>query len=186
VPYDRDRRVDLARPFQIDANRINARGSLPNMTRLEKWHADGVVHISMADVAQMEAATGSNARARKAFSLIHSVSTNLTADEERMLRRIADILFPGGARNPNERDDALIVFHAWKYKSTLITNDGDSRSQPGGILGHRDELAHLGIVVISDADAVSWVDEQIRKRDERALLMSRDFGKPIPPWVGKD
>jgi hypothetical protein len=156
------------------------------MARLEKWHADSVVHLSMADVAQMEAATGSNARARKAFSLIHSVSTNRNADEEQMLRRIEGILFPGGARNANERNDARIVFQAWKDKSTLITNDGGSRSQPGGILGHRDELAHLGIAVISDAEAVAWVEGQIRERDERALLMARDFGKLISPWVGND
>ena len=183
---DRYRRVDLASPFQIDANRINARGALPNMTRLEKWHADGVIDISMADVAQAEAATGSTARARKASLRTFSVSTNRNSEEEQMLDRIEQTLFSGGAPTQSDRNDALIVFSAWKHRCTLITNDGASKSQPGGILGHRDELARLGIPIMSDAEAVAWVEARIRERDERAVLMHRDFGEPLPCWVGND
>ena len=183
---DRDRRVDLARPFQIDANCVNSRGTLPIMNRLEKLHTDGVVHISMADVSQEEAAAGSSTRARKAFSRIFFDTTNRTYEEERILERFAQTLFPNSPQNQNERNDALIVFCAWKHKCTLITNDGASRTQPGGILGHRAQLAALDVAVISDAEAVAWVKDEIRKRDEQALLMHRDFGKPLPCWVGKD
>ncbi len=66
----RDRRVDRASPFQIDANLVNARGGLPNINKLEQWHSDGVVNITMSDVAQSEAAIGNAARARKAFYFI--------------------------------------------------------------------------------------------------------------------
>ena len=37
--YDPPER-DLGIMFQIDANRINARGDLENMNQLQKWHAD--------------------------------------------------------------------------------------------------------------------------------------------------
>ena len=174
---DPHRRVDLARPFQIDANRINARGSLPNMSRLEKWRADGVIEITMADVAQREVSVGSAARARKADRLIFTMS--LGEDDRGALHAIEAILFPEGARDQNQRNDALIVFHALKNHYRLITADG-------GILRHREELACLGATVMSDAEAVAWIEEEIRKRDERLRLMNRDFGHALPSWVGED
>lgn len=184
--YDQKRRVDLARPFQIDANRINARGSQPNMTRLEKWHQDGVVHITMSEVAQVEAAHGDSARARKAFSHIFTMSRPSTPQESALFQEIERILFPGGARTQSEKNDVEIVFNAKKYGCTLITADGGSKRQPGGILGHREELARLGISVITDVEAVAWVEERIRERDELAREGAREFGLPLPDWVGKD
>jgi hypothetical protein len=155
------------------------------MTRLEKWHADGVVEITMADVAQQEAATGSAARARKTHRIIFTVSM-YSDDADPMLQRIERVLFPDGARDENQRNDARIVFHAWRNRCTLVTNDGGSRSQPGGILGHREELAQLGVTVVSDAEAVAWVEDEIRQRDERLRRMHRDFGRPLPSWMGED
>jgi len=140
----------------------------------------------MADVAQEEAATGNSARARKAFSLIFTGSTNLTAPEHAMRARIAQVLFPAGPATQSEDNDVQIVFHAWKNRCTLITNDGGSRSQPGGILGHRSELAGPGSSVITDAEAVSWVEEQICNRDDRERRWSEMTGEPLPDWVGND
>jgi hypothetical protein len=36
--------------FQIDTNRITARGGLANMNRLERWRHDGVIGLLMAEV----------------------------------------------------------------------------------------------------------------------------------------
>lgn len=183
---ERDRRVDRARPFQIDANLANARGQLPNVNKLERWHSDGVVNITISDVAQAEAAIGNSTRARKVFSSVFTVSTNLNAEEIAKRSQIEGVLFPAGASNLNERNDVEIVFHAWKYICTLITNDGASRRQPGGILGRKQQLATIGVSVISDSDAVAWVEEQIRQRDQRERQWSRTTTEPLPEWVGKD
>ena len=121
-----------------------------------------------------------------AFSLIFTDTARRTLEEKGVLGQIGLFLFPRGPQNQNERNDALIVFSAWKHRCTLITNDGDSRNQPGGILGHRGELADLGITVISDNEAVAWVKEKIRKRDHNAVLMHEDFAAPLPGWVGED
>ena len=182
----RDRRVDRASPFQIDTNLVNASGGLPNINRLEQWHSDGVVNISMSDVAQSEAAIGSPARARKAFSRIVTVSTNLTPQEKAKRDEIEGILFPSGASSTNEQNDVDIVFHAWKNRFTLITNDGASHRQPGGILGRRAALAAIGVKVTSDVDAVSWVEEQVCQRDERERQWSQTTGEQLPGWVGED
>ena len=182
----RDRRVDRAIGFQIDANLVNARGALPNVNRLEQWHSDGVVFITMSDIALSEAAVGSSARARKAFFRIFTGSTTLNSREIAKHDEIERVLFPAGASTDNERNDVKIVFHSWKNCGALITNDGASRRQPGGILGRRDALAAINVTVMSDADAVAWVMKQIHQRDERERQWSDTTGNPLPEWVDRD
>jgi len=140
--FDQDRFVYVA--FQIDANRINAKNSLGNMNRLETWHRNGVILIHMSQVAQDEARAGRNAdRSRKAISYIFTITQGNTADEQARLRAIEGILFPQGAANQNERNDIEVVFNAQKYGTILVTADGGSKRQPGGILGNKDNLARL-------------------------------------------
>ena len=79
-----------------------------------------------------------------------------------------------------------IVFNAKKYCRILITNDGGSRSQPGGILGNASRLAELGITVMSDNCAVEKVEEKIRSRDKRAQKIADKFGDFLPEWFNQD
>jgi len=61
--------------FQIDTNRINSRGTLVAMNRLERWHRDGVIGLVMSDIAHAEAKAGRNTRrSRKAVGYIYSLS----------------------------------------------------------------------------------------------------------------
>jgi hypothetical protein len=165
--------------FQIDANRINARGKQPNMSRLEKWAEDGVIYVSMAEEARKEASVGSSARARKAFFIEGTLAMPSTAGEWAALRQVEAILFPRGARDENERHDVLIAFQAKKYLSRLITADGNT-------LRNREQLLALGIEVMTDAEAVAWVEERISQRDALAKEHERELGRPLPEWVGKD
>ena len=95
-------------------------------------------------------------------------------------------MFPQGAKNQNQKNDIEIIFNANKYGSILVTADGASKSQPGGILGHKAELKILGIDVMSDQEAVDYIRNLIQKRDQRAIKMNKSFGLHLPDWVGKD
>jgi len=99
-------------------------------------------------------------RTEKAYSYISTETLASTPDEARMLRKIKDILFPRGVKNINERNDVEILFNAWKYGAILITDDGGSKRQPGGILGNRDKLTALGIQVMRDHEAVEIVKQK--------------------------
>jgi len=176
----------IHRTFQIDANRINSTGRLQNMNTLERWHKDKVITIIMAQPAQDEAAYGSSNRARKAYRYILTMTVSRTPKEFELLKRIEGILFPQGASTQNEKNDIEIVFNAWKYCCILVTNEGGSRRQPGGILGNRDKLLELGIEILTDEEAVALVKQLIRERDNFERENSNRKGQPLPEWVGRD
>jgi hypothetical protein len=183
---DSERRRIRNHRFMIDANRINASGRLQHMNQLEGWWLNRVVSIQMAEPAQQEAARGSRDRARKAYGYIYSKTMARTAEEMDLLREIESILFPGGARTEGERRDVEIVFNARKYLCILVTNDGASRRQPGGILGNRDRLRALGIHVCTDEEAVALVRVLLDRRDDLERERSQVTGEPLPDWVGRD
>lgn len=178
---------DLPLSFHIDTNCINARESLPNMNQLESWHNDGVIYIEISQKAQDEASQGKSVdRARKANNYIYTETLARTPREREFLRKISNILFPTGIQKSNQWNDVEIVFNAWKNQCILITNDGGSKRQPGGILGNQKRLAQLGIRVMSDSEAVNKVKEAIKKRDDRATRRASKSGEELPDWVGKD
>jgi hypothetical protein len=172
----RDPKRFLYLAFQIDANRINSRQSLEAMNRLENWDAAGLIDVMISEAAQKEAASGSVSRMEKAYSYIFSMSEISTSQESSFFEKIERILWPDGAQNQNQRNDVDIVFNASKYGRILVTNDGASKTQPGGILGHRKELADLGIKVMTDEEAVEHVREAIRLRDDGLKKISRLSG----------
>ena len=109
-----------------------------------------------------------------------------TAGEQAELRAIERVLFPDGATSQSERNDAEILFNARKYTAILVTGDGGSKRQPGGILGNREALAQLGISVMTDAEAVAYTKERIAERDERLRRRADRDGTVLPAWVGQD
>jgi hypothetical protein len=173
--------------FHIDTNCVNARALLSDMNRLERWHEEGIICIEMCRKAQDEAAQGQGAaRARKAGSYIYSETMAGTPQEQEILGKINRILFPDGAKTSNQWNDVEIVFNAWKYKNILVTNDGGSKRQPGGILGNRERLADLGIRAMSPSEAVSEVEQAIQKRDHHVMLRIMKTGEEPPDWVSRD
>jgi hypothetical protein len=157
------------------------------MNQLEKWFDNGVILMQMSHVAVEEAAAGANvARTQKARSHIQTLTMSLNEEERVLLREIENILLPSGATSLNEANDVEIVFNAKKYEAILVTADGGSRRQPGGILGNRDALARVGITVMTDAEAVALVRGKITARDERLRMRARHTGSQPPAWIGKD
>jgi hypothetical protein len=173
--------------FYVDTNRINARQGLPHMNQLEEWHRNRVISIQMAEEAHDEAIRGNNPeRARKARSYIYSiVPPDMQAQYRHILKEIENILFPSGAKTCSQVNDVRIVFNAAYYMSILVTNDGESSSQPNGILGNRDKLAKY-VQVMRDSEAVELVKERIKERDARARKIASMSGQPLPDWVGND
>jgi hypothetical protein len=166
--------------FQIDTNRINARGSLVDVNRLERWRRDGVIGLMMSDVAHAEArAGGDSRRSRKAMSYIYSISYDHEPGAAKTQARIARLLFPNGCRDQNEINDVRIVANALKYGYIFVTADGD-------ILRKRDQLGQLGLRVVTDAEAVAMIERAIRERDEEARDDARYDNEALPGWVGKD
>ena len=141
----------------------------------------------MPEVAQREALQGASVnrldKARSYVSLIAGLSDTPFADRNTIER----ILFPSGIQDNSQQNDVEIVFTAGKWVGwILVTNDGGSKSQPGGILGNKDALAAIRIRVMRDDEAVELVKQKIKERDERARKIAEKEGKPLPEWVGKD
>lgn len=177
----------LYREFIVDTNCVNARGGMSAMNKLERWSAQGVIRLLTTEVAQNEMLVGNDAqRTEKAYSFIFTMSEVTSSHEQRSLREIEAILFPDGADNQNKKNDVEIVFNAAKYMRPLITNDGGSKSQPGGILGNRTRLAQRGISVLTPDEAVALVQREIAARDKSARKMAEMTGGPLPERVGKD
>jgi hypothetical protein len=174
--------------IHLDTNRINARGRLPAVNQLERWHEDGVIELFMSETAHSEARKGGDERrTEKALGYIYSYSAITASEELETLRAIEVILSSDKVPSADIRNDAAIVFNAGKYCAILVTADGGSRSQPGGILGHRSELTHIsGARIMTDAEAVAHVRAKIASRDEICRMQARYESVPLPEWVGRD
>lgn len=173
--------------LHIDTNLINARRKLPAVNRLEKWYADGVILINMAGTARDEALAGGDARrTQKANQQIFTMTTPAPIDSTRF-KAIESVLVPSGAKDENQRNDVRIVADAIHYAAILVTNDGGSKSQPGGILGNRDALAkQFGVRILSADEAVEFVRSKIRERDDFNRQVVREFGGTLPDWSNAD
>jgi hypothetical protein len=182
-----ERRLLYIPVFHIDTNLINARQKIDAVNKLEKWAADGVILINMSGTARVEALAGSNAqRSQKANQQIFTMTPAAGPDEARF-KAIEGVLFPGGAQDENQKNDVRIVADAIHYAAILVTQDGGSKSQPGGILGNRDKLAQrLAIRIFSPDEAVVFVRGKIQERDDFNRQVVRELGGEMPEWTGRD
>ena len=171
--------------LQVDANLINARQKLPEVNQLEKWYESEVLLINMSSTARDEAlADGNPARTRKANEQIFTMTPAARTNDSNFIK-VERALFPNGAVTENERNDVRVVCEAAKYAAILVTADGASKTQPGGILGNRNRLKGF-VEIMSPAEAVGYVRVKIFERDEFnrqvALIQSVD----VPSYTGKD
>lgn len=180
------RHITLPR-FQVDANRINASRKLSFMNQLEKWEENGVITLDISKTAMDEAAAGSARRGRKTMGMVYSLTCSMNNNEKQQMRTISYTLFPDGCNTENERRDVEIIFNAKKYGYTLITNDGGSKRQPGGMLGNRKALKQaVGVDIVTDEEAVEMVKRKIILRDNLARQVALETGQCLPAWVEKD
>jgi hypothetical protein len=176
------RKLPLPQYF-LDANRVNAKGKLPAMNQLEKWHADGVIMLQFPEPAQNEAEASGNARrTQKARQYWASLTAPTTEEEQERLRKIERIIFGDAPLSPQDRNDALNVFTARKYFAILVTA---VRALLQAAARLRSEFRGL-VDVMTDESAVEHVRIRIRERDKMARKEAEYCGCPLPDWVEKD
>jgi hypothetical protein len=177
-----ERRMLYIPVFHIDANLINARQKLPAINKLEKWFEDEVILINMSGTARQETMAGGNAtRTRKVNQQIYT-ATPAGDPSDRLYKKIERFLFPDGPRDSNQQNDVRIVFEATKYAAILVTGDGGSKRQPGGILGNRHKLKDI-VHILNQEEAVAYVKDKIRERDEFNLCVAKEFGGQLPESI---
>lgn len=172
--------------FHIDTNMINARGKLETMNQIEKWAEKDLILVNMSGVSFNEAQAGGNlARTKKALSHIFTMTDDNINPDDPLYRKIEKSIFPMGAKTTNECNDIKIVYDAAYNQAILVTRDGGSRKQPGGILGNRNKLKDI-VKILSDSEAVEFIQNEINARDEFNRRVNKEFGIELPEWTGKD
>ena len=168
----------------IDTNLIKARQRDVDVNQLERWHQQGVLQICMAGTAWHEAQAGEDQlRIRKAGQQIYT-ATEAVEPTSVEFRRVESVLFPEGANTQNKRNDVRIVCDAAKYGAILVTNDGGSKKQPGGILGNRDRLGGSPVIK-SPKEMVAYVKQKISERDQFNQAIHLHTGQSLPDWDGQ-
>lgn len=171
--------------LQIDTNLINARQKLSAVNKLELWAKNDVILINMSSIAYEEAqADGNPLRVKKANQQIFTVS-DAASEDDPDFQKVAAALFPDGVKDDNQRNDIKIVCDAIHYQAILVTSDGASRTQPGGILGNRHKLSPF-VQILSPDEALAFVEGKIKERDEHNERIVREFGGTLPEWTGQD
>ncbi len=173
--------------FSVDTNCVNARQAIPAMNQIEMWAELKIIELLTSFTAQNEMTYGNNAqRKRKAYSFVFTETAITTEQERHSYKTIENVLFPNGANSQNEVNDVDIVFNSLKYSMKLITNDGGSKKQPGGILGNSSALASIGAIVLTPEEAQAEVVKAIHERDLYAKQWASFYDKALPHWVGED
>jgi len=172
--------------IHIDTNLINSRGKLDAMNRLERWADDGLIVINISDTGMSEALAGNDVqRTRKALAQIYTINNISPDTSDPIYKKIESALFPGGATTQNQRNDVAIVCEAAKWGAILVTGDGASKSQPGGILGNRDKIKDYVKIMTAD-ETVAFVRNKLDERDEFNRRVVSECGGELPEWTGKD
>lgn len=169
--------------FKIDTNRINARQKCPYMNQIEKWHKNSIINVLISKAASLESLQGNNGkRIEKTYGyIISDIREDNPAKSNADYNLIEKILFPCGAKDDNQKNDVKIVCEAKHSNCILITNDGDSKSQLNGILGNREKLKAVGVVVMRAEEAVDFIKKLIEENDDLARKFSEEtkgLGKP--------
>jgi len=174
----------------LDANLINAKQKLEAVNQLERWRDDDVICLAMAGIAHTEAQAGAgpNAEARKSKAASHIFTINDVgeAEEDDTYVKVEKILW-GEATDSNQANDVEVVCEAIKWHAILVTNDGDSKSQPGGVLGNREKLyQNFGVLIYRPEEAVQFIRSKVADRDEFNGQVAAQTGQPVPAWTGQD
>lgn len=149
--------------FFLDANCVNARQRVQALNELEQWRERGAITLIYSNTTHAEAAFG-NPRREEKVSDFTWTELNESGENPEVHRAIEAILYPVGPKNQNEKNDVLAVYQAERLRWPLITLDGASKSQPGGILGRAAMLAKLGVEVLTPEQALSRVKARVENQ----------------------
>ena len=178
---------DTGVKIMIDTNAINARQLDPAINQLETWRKNGVIMLLMPDCAYAEASIGGDhQRDAKAATMVRTNSARISPEQQLRYSQIEQALFPAGTTSKGQRNDVEIVYQAADWGYILVTNDGNSRNQPRGILGARDDLSRLHVTVLRPEEAVAYICGRIADRDARVTANCEAMQIELPSWIGDD
>lgn len=145
--------------FLLDANACNALQKIDELNQLENLANVGIINIMYTETTWCEAAFGSQIRHYKVSQfdwngLSEDYENNRLQQPWR--EQIGRLIFPYGTRTDGQRRDIEALLTVKMSGGYFITRDGGSKSQPGGILGHKSQLATLGIEVLDFTDALTY------------------------------
>ena len=143
--------------YLIDANCINALQVKQDINKLEELFKQGRILLSMPETAYDEANFGSLLRQKKSEDYLFEGVVNQEQRFEYKYKQIENIVFPSGANKQNQKNDIKILVYLSITRIPFITTDGDSKSQPGGMLGNKAALKKLGIRVLSPREALAEI-----------------------------
>lgn len=145
--------------FLLDANACNALQKIGELNELESLAQAGLIELLYTETTWDEAKFGSAVRRKKVEEFFF---VGLAADEENSQLQwpwrnaIAARVFPAGVTNDNQRCDVEALLTVKMSGGYFVTSDGASKTQPGGILGHRRQLAELGVEVLNFTEALAY------------------------------
>ncbi len=170
--------------FHIDTNCINAKSKNEEMNLLEQWHKNKIISIECPTTAQTEALKGHDTqRTDKALSYVENISLSIN---NTMYKEISSKIF-GDKLTENQVNDVRVIISAIEDNSILVTLDGKSKKQPGGILGNAKWLDQkFQLKVLHPKEAVALVRKYLSKRDKSALFHAKIDNSPLPNWVRND
>jgi len=151
--------------FFLDANCINARQKIDALNELEILRNQGRITLVLSESAHREASFGNILRESKASDFSYTLSRKI--ENSHTWQAIENILFPNGAKTQNQQNDIMAVYHAERIGWPLITMDGDSRTQPGGILGNAENLSKIGITVIRPEAALVMANQMLNSKSNQ-------------------
>lgn len=179
----------LRQPFIVDTNRANTRRQLFAMNKLQQWKSDGVIRLNYTFEIQRELERCRNPKFREASHALGVLfARSCSAIEEKEQRdKIAGIIFPNGLKDNTDRVDVDTIRVAQLWGAIVITDDGASKRQPGGLLGATLRLhREVGVKVIRDVDAEGMVSRLINQRDQLEIFEAAFEKRTVADWCGKD
>ncbi len=130
------------------------------MNELEALASQGLCTLLMPKNAWDEAETGTDIKRKEKTWEYFFIEPVQNDSQKFWFNEIEKIVFPNGAKTANEINDIWLLVTAKEMNYPLVTNDGNSKTQPGGLLGNRDRLEKLGVCVLRDYEAVALVKRQ--------------------------
>jgi hypothetical protein len=127
------------------------------MNELEVLASQGLCDLLMPKTAWDEAEAGRDIKRKEKTWEYFFIEPVHNHSQKFWFKEIEKIVFPNGAKTQKEINDVWILATAREMDYPLVTDDGESKTQPGGILGNRDHLKKLGVRVLRDHEAVALV-----------------------------
>lgn len=154
--------------FLLDANACNALQRIGELNELEHLAHARKIDLMYTETTWDEAQFGSLIRRDKVRQFFF---VGLSKDEENNLLQqpwrdeIGRLVFPHGIKSDSQRRDIEALLTVKMSCGYFVSSDGGSKRQPGGILGHKSQLAVLGVEVLNFTEALKYALQAVSNID---------------------